>query len=184
MAAGFASPLFLLALADPSVIDLRIDTHDGGDYFLPQPFAKKLKLRKGTHLLGTWKRSYDRLPTEKQQILEEVNQIAKEMRAAQQQIPSQGLPGFPNQSEADYLTQQLQEFQDLQEKLTKIEHAIEIQRSQTARVPILSEEQRRQIQFLLDEENQIMALHFALAEKIKELNNQEQEALAIIIAHE
>jgi uncharacterized protein YPO0396 len=167
---------------------LLADTHDGsGDRdgrFVSQPYVKKLKLRKGTHLLGTWKRSYEQLPSEKQKILDEVNQIAQDIKAAQAQATVKDYLTVQNLSNSDYLLQQLEKFEELRNQLRNIENAIELQRIQSSKLAEISEQERQKYQFLLDEENQVMALHFAIAEKIKKMNEEEQEALAIIMSHD
>lgn len=162
------------------------DTHDGSglDSYVAQPFVKKIKFRKGTHLLGTWKRAYETLPSEKQKILDEVNQIAKEIKAAQAQATNKNYLSVQNLSEGDYLTQQLEKFEELQNQLRNVENAIELQRIQTSKLKAISDEERQKYQFLLDEENKIMALHYAIGQKIKKMNDEEQEALAIIMAHD
>ncbi len=162
------------------VADPRIDTHDG-DHYVPHG-KRKTKFAKGQHLFGTYTRKIISRPDKEKKILEQVKQIAKEIKEAQKNLPSPNLQLTPR-SEADLLALELKQFEELQNKLAKIEHAIEIYRNQYNNAPQVSEEELAKYQFLLDEENQIVALHYALAQKIKQLSDEEEEALMLLMTH-
>lgn len=159
----------LVVLFGYGTLPLQRDTHDG---ILYDGYPKR-KLAPGLHYFGTFTRREERLKQEEKQVIEEAIALIR-------QVPE--LPDLRTEpTPAETFLNQAREFQDVAIRLRELEHQILEERRNAEDEARITALMAKRYQDLITEEQQLVALQLQLARKIKELNEEEEVALMLVL---